>query len=60
MTFVDGYLRAECYYSRRLAWNSTLFLSGVFGVAAGAAPDYVTFNVMIALIGFSAGGNLPV
>ena len=45
---------------RRLAWNSTLFISGVFGIAAGAAPNFVGFCALIACIGFGAGGNLPV
>ena len=46
--------------SRRLAWNSTLVISGIFGIAAGAAPNFVVFCTMIALIGFGVGGNLPV
>ncbi len=46
--------------SRRLAWNSTLVIAGIFGIAAGAAPNYVGFCSLIACIGFGAGGNLPV
>lgn len=45
---------------RRLAWNCTLVLSGIFGIAAGASPNFATFGFFIAMIGFSAGGNLPV
>ncbi|KAJ7100792.1 MFS general substrate transporter [Mycena belliarum] len=45
---------------RRTAWNATLFLSGVFGVAAGASPDFLTLCAMLACIGFGVGGNLPV
>ncbi|KAK7052097.1 MFS domain-containing protein [Favolaschia claudopus] len=45
---------------RRTAWNATLFLSGIFGVAAGAAPNFVGLCVLLALIGFGVGGNLPV
>ncbi|ORX38077.1 MFS general substrate transporter [Kockovaella imperatae] len=45
---------------RRLAWNSTLLVSGIFGVAVGAAPNYVAFASLIACVGFGAGGNLPV
>lgn len=29
--------------SRRIAWNSTLLLSGVFGILAGAMPNFVSF-----------------
>lgn len=29
--------------SRRVAWNSTLLLSGIFGIVAGAMPTFVSF-----------------
>lgn len=29
--------------SRRVAWNSTLLLSGIFGILAGAMPNFVSF-----------------
>ncbi|KAJ7665794.1 synaptic vesicle transporter SV2 [Mycena rosella] len=45
---------------RRTAWNATLFLSGVFGIAAGASPNFLTLCAMLACIGFGVGGNLPV
>ncbi|KAJ7176818.1 MFS general substrate transporter [Mycena filopes] len=45
---------------RRTAWNATLFISGIFGVAAGASPNFVTLAAMLACIGFGVGGNLPV
>ncbi|KAJ7162084.1 major facilitator superfamily domain-containing protein [Mycena filopes] len=45
---------------RRVAWNATLFISGIFGVAAGASPNFVTLGAMLACIGFGVGGNLPV
>ncbi|KAJ7573421.1 MFS general substrate transporter, partial [Mycena floridula] len=45
---------------RRTAWNATLFISGVFGIAAGASPNFVTLCAMLACIGFGVGGNLPV
>ncbi|KAJ7312934.1 MFS general substrate transporter [Mycena albidolilacea] len=45
---------------RRLAWNATLFLSGIFGIATGAAPNFVTLCALLACIGFGVGGNLPV
>ncbi|KAL1404903.1 hypothetical protein Q8F55_008514 [Vanrija albida] len=45
---------------RRIAWNSTLLIGGVFGAAAGGANNFTTFCAMIALTGFGVGGNLPV
>ncbi|KAG1821035.1 MFS general substrate transporter [Suillus subaureus] len=45
---------------RRLSFNITLFLAGVFGLAAGGAPNFVTFCSLIACMGFGVGGNLPV
>ncbi|KAJ7097589.1 MFS general substrate transporter [Mycena epipterygia] len=45
---------------RRTAWNATLFISGIFGVAAGAAPNFLTLCALLACIGFGVGGNLPV
>ncbi|KAL9714526.1 hypothetical protein Ac2012v2_002840 [Leucoagaricus gongylophorus] len=45
---------------RRLSFNITLFLAAVFGVAAGGAPNFVTFASLVACIGFGIGGNLPV
>lgn len=69
---VVGYVPCDCHtiakqdkpaditHSRRFAWNCTLFIGGVFGIAAGAAPNFVAFCSFIALIGFGVGGNLPV
>jgi len=45
---------------RRIAYNSTLLIGGVFGLLAGAAPNFVVFCVFIALAGMGVGGNLPV
>ncbi|KAJ7621376.1 MFS general substrate transporter [Roridomyces roridus] len=45
---------------RRTAWNATLFLSGIFGVAAGASPNFLTLCALLACIGFGVGGNMPV
>ncbi|KAJ7444567.1 MFS general substrate transporter [Mycena galericulata] len=45
---------------RRTAWNATLFISGIFGVAAGASPNFLTLCALLACIGFGVGGNLPV
>lgn len=45
---------------RRLSFNITLFLTGLFGLAAAGAPNFVTFCSLIACMGFGVGGNLPV
>ncbi|KAF8526272.1 MFS general substrate transporter [Hysterangium stoloniferum] len=45
---------------RKLSWNITLFIAGVFGIAAGGAPNFVALGALIACIGFGVGGNLPV
>ncbi|KAG6855221.1 hypothetical protein H0H87_006587 [Tephrocybe sp. NHM501043] len=38
----------------------TLFLAGVFGIAAGGANNFVAFAACVACLGFGLGGNLPV
>ncbi|KAI4524321.1 hypothetical protein K525DRAFT_267141 [Schizophyllum commune Loenen D] len=38
----------------------TLLIAGVFGIAAGAAPIFVTFAALVACIGFGVGENVPV
>lgn len=43
---------------RRLSWNATLFLAGIFGIAAGTANSFPVFGVWLALLGFAVGGNL--
>ncbi|KAF5371452.1 hypothetical protein D9757_009971 [Collybiopsis confluens] len=45
---------------RRLSFNITLFLAGVFGIAAGGANDFTTLASLVACLGFGVGGNLPV
>ncbi|GAA93990.1 uncharacterized protein L969DRAFT_92928 [Mixia osmundae IAM 14324] len=45
---------------RRLSFNITLGLSGVFGLAAGASPNFVALCSLIACTGFGVGGSLPV
>ena len=45
---------------RRLAFNMTLFLAGVFGIAAGAAPNWIGTCGLFAALGTGVGGNLPV
>lgn len=45
---------------RRIAFNMTLFLAGVFGIAAGAAPSWIGACGLFAALGVGVGGNLPV
>ncbi|PWN26041.1 MFS general substrate transporter [Jaminaea rosea] len=45
---------------RRPSFNATLFIGGVFGVAAGAAPSFTALGGLLAALGFGVGGSLPV
>lgn len=45
---------------RRLAFNLTLLIAGIFGTAAGGAPSFGALGTLIAFIGLGVGGNLPV
>lgn len=53
-------LRTDCMCSRKISWNATLLVGGIFGLAAGAAPNFPALCVLIAFVGFGVGGNLPV
>ncbi len=43
---------------RRFAFNVSLFICATFSTVAGAAPNWVSLAVFIALLGFGGGGNL--
>ncbi|KAF1937522.1 MFS general substrate transporter [Clathrospora elynae] len=45
---------------RRLAFNFTLFLAGIFGLASGGGPNWIGTCALYACIGLGVGGNLPV
>ncbi|KAL2001757.1 hypothetical protein VTN02DRAFT_1311 [Thermoascus thermophilus] len=45
---------------RRLAFNTTLFLCGVFGLAIGGSPTWIGVCGLSACMGLGVGGNLPV
>ncbi|KAI0641052.1 MFS general substrate transporter [Trametes meyenii] len=47
-------------WGRRSSFNLTLLLAGIFGLAAGGAPDFVTLAALLAVLGVGVGGNLPV
>lgn len=43
---------------RRFAFNVSLFICSIFTTFAGAAPNWASLGVFIALLGFGGGGNL--
>lgn len=45
---------------RRPSWNITLFISAVFGIAVGGAPNFVAVGALLSCLGLGLGGNLPV
>jgi MFS family permease len=45
---------------RRLAFNFTLCIAGVFGLVAAAGPNWTGVCALYACIGLGVGGNLPV
>ncbi|KAF8127689.1 MFS general substrate transporter [Boletus edulis] len=47
-------------WGRKWSFNLTLFIAGVFGLAAGGSPDFVTLATLIAIVGVGVGGNMPV
>ncbi|KIK01641.1 hypothetical protein K443DRAFT_678188 [Laccaria amethystina LaAM-08-1] len=51
---------ASDIWGRRWPFNATLFIAGVFGLAAGGSQNLVTLASLIAVLGIGVGGNLPV
>ncbi|KAL4070230.1 major facilitator superfamily domain-containing protein [Scleroderma yunnanense] len=47
-------------WGRRWSFNLTLLIAGIFGVAAGGSPNFVTLAVLISFVGVGVGGNMPV
>lgn len=47
-------------WGRRWSFNITLFFTGVFGLAAGGAPNFLTLAALFSVCGFGVGGNMPV
>ena len=45
---------------RRWAFNCTFLFIGIFGICAGAAPNFAGLGCFCALWSFGVGGNLPV
>ncbi|KAK7046980.1 putative MFS-type transporter PB1E7.08c [Favolaschia claudopus] len=47
-------------WGRKWAFNLTMLITGVFGVAAGGSPDYVALCALMAVLSVGVGGNFPV
>ncbi|KAI0299667.1 MFS general substrate transporter [Multifurca ochricompacta] len=47
-------------WGRKLSFNLTLFITGVFAVSGGASPNSVTLCSLAAVWSIGVGGNLPV
>jgi MFS family permease len=45
---------------RRLAFNSTLFITGFFGILIAFGPTWSITAFLFAAMGFGVGGALPV
>ena len=45
---------------RRPAFNLTLLIASIFGIAAGAGPTFLGTATLIAFVGLGAGGNLAI
>ncbi|EJF60265.1 MFS general substrate transporter [Dichomitus squalens LYAD-421 SS1] len=44
-------------WGRRLLFNTTLLVAGVFGLAAGGSPNLITLASLLAVTGLGVGGN---
>ncbi|KAI9430543.1 MFS general substrate transporter [Lactarius indigo] len=47
-------------WGRKLSFNLTLLITGIFAVAAGGSPDSITLCSLAAVWSIGVGGNLPV
>ncbi|KAK5046614.1 hypothetical protein LTR84_007375 [Exophiala bonariae] len=48
------------FIGRKPAFNVTLLIGGIFGLAVGGVNNFIGFCVLWAIIGTAAGGNVPV
>ncbi|KAF9225681.1 MFS general substrate transporter [Gyrodon lividus] len=51
---------ASDVWGRRWSFNLTLLITGMFAIAAGGSPNYVTLCALTAVWSVGVGGNLPV
>ncbi|KAF8196664.1 MFS general substrate transporter [Mycena galopus ATCC 62051] len=47
-------------WGRKWSFNLTLLIAGVFGLAAGGSPNFLTLASLLAVVGVGVGGNLPI
>ncbi|KAF9480379.1 MFS general substrate transporter [Pholiota conissans] len=47
-------------WGRKLSFNATLLITGVFAVSAGGSQNYATLSALAAAWSVGVGGNLPV
>ncbi|KII86743.1 hypothetical protein PLICRDRAFT_267090 [Plicaturopsis crispa FD-325 SS-3] len=47
-------------WGRKISFNITLFITGVFAIAAGGSKDYIALSSLAAMWSVGVGGNLPV
>ncbi|KAI9430545.1 MFS general substrate transporter [Lactarius indigo] len=47
-------------WGRKLSFNLTLLITGIFAVAAGGSPDTITLCSLVTVWSIGVGGNLPV
>lgn len=45
---------------RRLGFNSTLAITGIFALGLANAPNFTAASIILAAVGFGVGGSLPV
>ena len=61
VSFNVGHTREFGPYMFRSNWmrgiQATLFIGGIFGIAAGGGLDFVAFSSLIACMGFGVGGK---
>ncbi|KAF7356797.1 MFS general substrate transporter [Mycena venus] len=47
-------------WGRKWSFNLTLLIAGIFGLAAGGSPNFLTLASLLAVVGVGVGGNLPI
>ncbi|RKP07436.1 major facilitator superfamily domain-containing protein [Thamnocephalis sphaerospora] len=47
-------------WGRKLAFNATMVIGAVFGMASAFSPSFPVLCVLLLLVGFGVGGNMPV
>ncbi|KAJ7273809.1 MFS general substrate transporter [Mycena rebaudengoi] len=55
-----GLLIGAAVLGCRISFNITLLITGIFALAAGGSPNFITLTSMAAIWSIGVGGNLPV